>query len=597
MHSVFGHWLADSNVFARGAGRDRKRFLSLVCLAALALGVAGTLSALVAVRQGAATNSLLLLLLPILSTIAAAIGCVLSRSPYLSLAAIFAIGALVLLTWSIALSLPGHSVLLAFLLVPVILSSILLSLFATIMILVCSLAGTGLLMLLVPQLSSSSTLGTLALVLLAGSLIVLSRTIVEQDLHRLEQQSLRLATSEEYFRSLLDNSSDLVIVLKPDMAISYVNPSIRRILGYEPDQVLGKPFSDYVHLEDLPNVLDALAQTMQQHQDAPLPLEGRVRRQDGTWRVLRAVGANALDHPAVRGVVLNMRDVTREKQAEEALRASDQYARSIIASSLDMIITTDTERGIVEFNQAAQDAFGYTQQEVMGKNIRMLYDDSRESESIRRSMSDEDRFGGEVLFRRKNGERFVSLLSAALLRDPKGSVIGTVRVARDITERKQEEEQLRYLSIHDALTGLYNRAFLEKEMLKIESDRRYPVSMIMADVNHLKVTNDTLGHAAGDMLLRRAAVILQGTFRSIDIVARIGGDEFVVLMPFTDVASAGLALQRLRDHLAGDNQMSPVPALSLSFGVATAEHSMLLPELLKQADMRMYEDKRKADAN
>ena len=101
----------------------------------------------------------------------------------------------------------------------------------------------------------------------------------------------------------------------------------------------------------------------------------------------------------------------------------------------------------------------------------------------------------------------------------------------DITQQKRAEDRLRFLSTHDVLTGLYNRAFFEEETTRMERGRHYPISVLMVDVDHLKITNDRRGHAAGDSLLRRAAAVLRAAFRTEDVVARIGGDEFAVLLP------------------------------------------------------------------
>lgn len=287
-----------------------------------------------------------------------------------------------------------------------------------------------------------------------------------------------------------------------------------------------------------------------------------------------------------------------ERELEPApgsLTASEQYLRSIIECSLDMIITTDNERRIVEFNGAAQGTFGYTREEVLGQPIHMLYADLEEARAVHQVVVEEGKFVGEIRNRRKNGEVFISLLSAAVLRDSSGHKLGIVGISRDITERKRMEEKLRYFSMHDSLTGLYNRAYFEEEMARLEGGRRFPLSILMADVDHLKATNDRFGHAAGDELLRQAAEIFRMTFRTEDVVARMGGDEFAVLLPDTDTEVARLILERLRMNLARHNAAHPGASLSLSFGLATADPGAALTQVLKQADEGMYQDKRKEE--
>jgi diguanylate cyclase (GGDEF)-like protein len=170
-------------------------------------------------------------------------------------------------------------------------------------------------------------------------------------------------------------------------------------------------------------------------------------------------------------------------------------------------------------------------------------------------------------------------------------------VAQEITESRLTEEQLRYQSTHDALTGLYNHNFFEVELARLEHCRDFPISLIVADVDGLKFVNDTRGHACGDQLLRHAANVLSSVFRDGDILARIGGDEFAVLLPATQVATAENMLARVRERLAQQNSEYPDLPVKLSLGMATAEKSALGPAFTL-ADQRMYADKaaRKAKA-
>ncbi len=296
--------------------------------------------------------------------------------------------------------------------------------------------------------------------------------------------------------------------------------------------------------------------------------------------------------PAVVHALQQAKLREEKRQAEAARRASEQYARSIIDSSLDMIITVDPERRIVEFNRAAQETFGYTREEVLGQPVNILYADPEEGQTVHQTVFEAGRIVREISNRRKNGEIFPGFLSASVMRDAKGELLGIVGVSRDITERKQAEERLRYLSMHDALTGLYNRAFFEEEMSRLEHGRQFPVSVVMADVDDLKGTNDSQGHAAGDELLRQTAEVLRTVFRAADVVARIGGDEFAVLLPGADAAVTQQTLERLRSNLADYYNATPSAyPLSLSIGTATVIQGGSLKDALKQADEGMYRKK------
>lgn len=162
---------------------------------------------------------------------------------------------------------------------------------------------------------------------------------------------------------------------------------------------------------------------------------------------------------------------------------------------------------------------------------------------------------------------------------------------RDITGRKVYEEQLEHLSTHDVLTGLYNRTFYETELTRLSTGRRYPVSIIVVDLDGLKSTNDTYGHAAGDKMIRKAATIIKQAFRADDLVARTGGDEFTVLLPETDKSGLAAAVKRIENSLAEANRTEDGYFVKLSLGTAIAESNEKLLGAVKSADLAMYRNK------
>lgn len=169
---------------------------------------------------------------------------------------------------------------------------------------------------------------------------------------------------------------------------------------------------------------------------------------------------------------------------------------------------------------------------------------------------------------------------------------GTVIIFTDLTYWKKIEYQLRYISFHDDLTGLYNRAFFEEELSRLESDRFYPVAIIICDIDGLKVVNDTLGHSAGDILIIATAVILRQAFREGDIVARIGGDEFAVALPTCSFEALDGACERIRTAIGKHNEENPLAPLSFSIGAAWGDdRNLSISQIYRNADFEMYRNK------
>jgi len=164
------------------------------------------------------------------------------------------------------------------------------------------------------------------------------------------------------------------------------------------------------------------------------------------------------------------------------------------------------------------------------------------------------------------------------------------RAKKEIARRELVEKELFHLSTHDTLTGIFNRTFFEAELARYEPSRDYPMSIIIADLDNMKQTNDTLGHSVGDKLLKCVAQVLTSTFRSEDIIARIGGDEFAALLPNTDATTTEKMLARVQTQLAEHNTRHPELPVYLSLGACSAEQGHLSDAFIL-ADQRMYSNK------
>lgn len=179
------------------------------------------------------------------------------------------------------------------------------------------------------------------------------------------------------------------------------------------------------------------------------------------------------------------------------------------------------------------------------------------------------------------------------IRDYTGAIVRSVGMVQDITEQKVYEQKLEYISLHDQLTDLYNRNFFDTELHRLEKSREYPITIISADLDGLKLINDTLGHSKGDEMLIASANALRNSLRQSDILARIGGDEFGAILPNTDQASGEAIYNRILENIKTFNSSHTDLPLSLSVGLATVDSAEEadLHELLKTADEFMYREK------
>lgn len=180
--------------------------------------------------------------------------------------------------------------------------------------------------------------------------------------------------------------------------------------------------------------------------------------------------------------------------------------------------------------------------------------------------------------------------SVAPIVQESGEVAGAVIVFRDFSEKKHKQEKIEFLSYHDQLTGLYNRRFYEEELKRLDTKRNLPLTIVMGDVNGLKLTNDSFGHSVGDQMLKKAAGAMELGCRDDDIIARIGGDEFVVLLPKTDAAESEKIIKRIKVLLSKE-KLGAID-LSVSFGYETKNNEEEnVAAVIKKADDYMYKRK------
>lgn len=467
-----------------------------------------------------------------------------------------------------------------------------------------------------------------------------------------EVEKRALEASEERFRGLVQNASDVTMILDSAATVSYVSASARGVLGFEPEQLVGARLFDLAHPDDGDELQRWLARCLDDP-DRTCLVEFRFAHTDGDWRHFEAVGNNQLDHAAVGGVVANVRDVTARKRAETQLsrqraqleeRNSELLALQDVsevvsrATSLDELLAQvlrtiariDIFRGcavggiitvegetmrLASYVGSPSEAFLRVHENMrLGDCLCGLA--ARTGELLISANCEHDKRHtlrypgmtphGHVIVPLRGMDRVVGVLYFYL-------VVGThvdVRTRQTLLavgdqvgtaiENVRLYERTRELSLHDPLTGLANR-----RLMHITLDENFararrlgrPFSIVMMDLDHFKCYNDAHGHGAGDMLLAEVAKLILKQVREIDLAVRYGGEEFLVLLPEAEGDDAADVAERIRHVVMGAEffhaeDMSP-SHITVSLGVASYADAMPSgAELVARADEAMYEAKK-----
>lgn len=277
------------------------------------------------------------------------------------------------------------------------------------------------------------------------------------------------------------------------------------------------------------------------------------------------------------------------QQKFERLLEKDEIYRTLLDESSDPIFMFYPDSTYRYVNIAFAEGVGKPQDQIIGRKISDIFppDEAEKRFAVMRWVFENGQTRVfEVRVPRPDGDRYYITTVKPIL-DEQNKVISVICISKEITERKRMDDELRHLSTHDALTGVYNRHFFHTEMERIADSRLYPVCIVMADLDNLKVVNDSLGHQVGDAYIQKAADLLKSCFRSEDIIARIGGDEFVILLPQTDQAKLMSILARLNAEIKKQGDR----LFNLSIGWATGEKGCHLEDVMQQADARMYKEK------
>jgi diguanylate cyclase (GGDEF)-like protein/PAS domain S-box-containing protein len=427
---------------------------------------------------------------------------------------------------------------------------------------------------------------------------------VSTDITDRKQAERALRRSRRRFRSLVRNSSDVITILDENGTVRYESPATEQITGYAPEERLGRHGFELIHPEDRERLRRVHAE-VRNEPGARRSAEIRSRHKDGSWRHLEAVVHNLLGDPSVRGLVVNARDVTERKDAEDRLREAEQRYRTLV-EQIPAIIYVDEagESSRTTYVSPQNEAIlGYHPEEILKDPdhwVKTMHPDDRERVLAEARRTDETGKPFRTEYRQiSRGGRVVWLRDEAdLVRDEAGKPLYWLGVQTDVTERKAMEGELRRLAFHDRLTGLPNRQlFMDRLGQALERTRRkknIKIGVLFMDMNGFKDINDSLGHEVGDLLLVVAAQRLQRCLRPEDTLSRFGGDEFIVLLEgIGDPDEAARVAERITEELKKPFAVEGRELfVSISIGIAMGDVREKLPEtLLRDADIAMYRAK------
>ncbi|MCA1323991.1 EAL domain-containing protein [Herbaspirillum sp. alder98] len=416
-----------------------------------------------------------------------------------------------------------------------------------------------------------------------------------------QKMTSELRASEEQFRAIADCTVNWEVWWGLDGRPRWINHAVRDYTGFSVEECLAMPdfIGTIVHGDDVKRIRAELARCMdgQKRED----VEFRCVRKDGSLFWLALSSAPITDaQGTLTGFRTSSRDITERKHVESELRIS-----AVAFDSREGMLITDANSRILRVNKAFTEITGYTAEEIIGKHPKMLRSDRHGPAFFQEMRESVRRFGkwqGEIWDRRKNGEVYPEWLTISAVKNKDGVVTHFVSTHHDISDRKLAEERIRELAFFDALTRLPNRTLLLdrlKQAIALSARSKTCGALLFIDLDHFKTLNDTVGHEKGDLLLKQVAQRLAAAVRDNDTVARVGGDEFVVVLenlnehPQEAANQTKAVGEKILASLGETYQLEEVEYRTTASVGATIfqARQASVDELMKQADLAMYKAK------
>ena len=428
---------------------------------------------------------------------------------------------------------------------------------------------------------------------------IAGRIVNVHDIHALVLAREALAEAEQRYELIARNATDAVYLVDLGGTIQWVSPAVVRVLGAQPEEVVGKKAEVFIHPEDrsmVQSVREELAEGVE-----AVRWEFRAKVANDGYRWMSAISSLARDADGkVIGRISTLRDVDQQVKDRWALARSEQTFRMAMAGAPQGMAVVSLDGEILQVNQMFCDLVGYDVDSVMGRQeFDLIHPENIDIdlEVRRRLLAGEieyDIHEGRLLTR--SGRTVWVQHSLALVRGEHEKPVFYVSQYQDITQAHADQVDLKYRAAHDSLTGLINREELSRraEQTLAQTPRRTGVPALMyCDLDNFKKINDSRGHAIGDQVLQATAERISSVLRGTDQVARMGGDEFVVLLSdVADVEAALAVAEKVRSAVGQPMEIALEPvSITMSIGVALAEPGVKAHQLLREADTALYQAK------
>ncbi len=420
---------------------------------------------------------------------------------------------------------------------------------------------------------------------------------VEVNINMIKNLEIESKEAKEHFEAIFDTSPDMTIISNQQGIILEANRAFFDILRYEKDEVIGKSYMDVVFFKNTDN--DLYIRNEIRNKGECKNLESILITKDKKALYVLST-SKIIEFKSEVQVISVFRDITERRNMEQALKESEEKYRLLTEFTSDVIWVLNLKLNRFTYiSPSIYNLRGITSEESMQEELEdTLSLETRDyqikslqntTENFIKNPLGHNSYTYEIQQPHKDGSTIWVEVSTKYRYSDKGE-IEIVGVSRNIDKRKKSEERVIYLSYHDQLTGLYNRRFYDQKLALIDTEENLPISLVMGDVNGLKLTNDAFGHIAGDTLLSKVAEVFKSECKESDVISRTGGDEFVILLPNTDSVKTEELVRRIKKSLSEQTLDNMI--VSVSFGWDTkSDVDKNICDLYPKAEEYMYQEK------